>query len=181
MKTEDVMLVSVTVGALLGALMVVLVFQLFGRRKTACPPIELLARKLRSDPGYLDFFFTTLRDCISRGGNPETGARLVFEDMLGVEAPGGRHASAQRSTAYVTTLESGDQQLLRFAQKHLGDAGLLSLAHEQKRLLELAWGVIANAGPSCGRWDMLPSGWQKAAEDWRDSWKSLLQRQARYL
>lgn len=42
---------------------------------------------------------------------------------------------------------------------------------ERDRLLELAWGVIANA--SGGNWALETPQWQEAASSWRDQWTRL--------
>lgn len=39
-------------------------------------------------------------------------------------------------------------------------------------LLDLAWGLIANAGN--GNWDTLSADWVQAAEKWRDEYHSIL-------
>ena len=36
--------------------------------------------------------------------------------------------------------------------------------------LELAWGIIANAGNPPGMWEGMPQEWQEAAARWRDRW-----------
>ncbi len=42
---------------------------------------------------------------------------------------------------------------------------------EKDELLELAWGLIANAFG--GNWDKANNGWKPAAELWRDRWLKL--------
>jgi hypothetical protein len=39
--------------------------------------------------------------------------------------------------------------------------------------LELAWGVIANAGHRQGGWETQDKEWVKAAERWRDTWHEM--------
>jgi len=40
--------------------------------------------------------------------------------------------------------------------------------------LELAWGVIANAGVSSGDWASMTPEWREAAEKWREEWHKML-------
>jgi hypothetical protein len=40
--------------------------------------------------------------------------------------------------------------------------------------LEIAWGVIANAGVSLGDWSSMTPEWREAAEKWRDRWHEML-------
>jgi len=42
-------------------------------------------------------------------------------------------------------------------------------------MLELAWGIIANAGG--GNWKTQTKDWQKAAAEWRDKYHNLLKGQ----
>ena len=43
---------------------------------------------------------------------------------------------------------------------------------EKNELLEMAWGLIANA--YSGDWDKATNGWKPAAMRWRDRWFKLL-------
>jgi hypothetical protein len=40
--------------------------------------------------------------------------------------------------------------------------------------LELAWGVIANAGHRQGGWETQDKEWVEAAERWRDTWHEMI-------
>ena len=43
---------------------------------------------------------------------------------------------------------------------------------DMEELLELAWGIIANANE--GNWDKATPEWKKAAEKWRDDYHKLI-------
>ncbi len=45
-----------------------------------------------------------------------------------------------------------------------------ALMKTKNDLLEWAWGVIANAGPSLGDWDGSDPKWKEVAIAWRDSY-----------
>lgn len=40
--------------------------------------------------------------------------------------------------------------------------------------LEIAWGLIANAGVSLGDWNSMTPEWREAAEKWRDEWLGMI-------
>lgn len=94
--------------------------------------------------------------------------KMVVAAMEGIQPP--MHLRG------ILTMQDQAEMHRRLYREPETAPGEPEVAPEEKNLqafrdgLELAWGIIANAGKPQGDWKSMPEDWQKAAAAWRDKY-----------